>query len=165
MPDSTFWMVLRFLATILGAKPTPERPSPDDLVVLTATRPKAARGASERAPADVHTVTRVGRETTPPQPEWDAPLRELAEVAVRRSVELYRAGARPSFDNLRQFLRPVCDSARETGLRAEQLLVILKRSWDHVPETEALDRDDADAALSELITLCIKEFYRTAQTN
>lgn len=108
-------------------------------------------------------MQRTDSETIPPQSVQYANVRELAQLVLRHSVEARRAGTPPSVENLRQYLRPVCDSAREEGLRAEHLLIVVKRAWDDLVETGVLDRRDNDAALSEVITLCIKEFYRTGQ--
>lgn len=108
-------------------------------------------------------MERTQRETIPPQSVRYANVRELAQLVLRHSVEARRAGIPPSVENLRQYLRPVCDSAREEGLRAEHLLIIVKQAWDHLVEAGVLDRSDNNAPLSEVITLCIKEFYRTGQ--
>lgn len=110
-------------------------------------------------------MERTERETIPPQSVRYANVRELAQMVLRHSVEARRAGTPPSVENLRHYLRPVCDSAREEGLRAEHLLIIVKQAWDHLVETGELTHGDNSAPLSEVITLCIKEFYRAGTDN
>lgn len=110
-------------------------------------------------------MQRTERETIPPQSVRYANVRKLAQSVLRHTVEARRAGNPPSIANLRRSLRPVCDSAREEGLRVEHLLIIVKQAWDHLVEMGTLDRRDSDAPLNEVITQCIKEFYRTGHAN
>lgn len=53
----------------------------------------------------------------------------------------------------------MCDVAHERGLRAEHLLLILKKSWRELPEARSLPRHDAGDVLARTITACIKEYY------
>lgn len=103
------------------------------------------------------------RETIQPQSVRYANVRGLAQLVLRHAIAARRSGTRLSIDNMWQYVRPVCDTAREDGLRAEQLLILVKQAWDQLVENHELDRSDSDVALSEVVTLCIKEFYRTGQ--
>lgn len=51
--------------------------------------------------------------------------------------------------------------ARERGVQAEQLLILLKGVWRSLPEVNAADDDDGQKALlQELISRCIEQYYR-----
>ncbi len=59
----------------------------------------------------------------------------------------------------------LCDVAHRHGVPVEQLLVLLKDAWRHHPVVRAAPRVDGDEALAELVTLCIREFYRDRATS
>ena len=61
--------------------------------------------------------------------------------------------------DLRVVFRAACDRARNDGLRAEQLLLILKAAWREVSERRRLSRVEADAALARVVSACIDEYY------
>jgi hypothetical protein len=61
---------------------------------------------------------------------------------------------------LRRAIRALCAAAHQEHLRAEQLLVLLKRALNSLPEVEVLPHDSRRAdALAQVISLCIEEFY------
>jgi hypothetical protein len=61
---------------------------------------------------------------------------------------------------LRPAARMVCDDARTSGLRVEQLLIALKTEWSQLLTSRRIE-DVAERAdlTSRFITLCIHEFY------
>ena len=62
--------------------------------------------------------------------------------------------------HLRGLAGMVSEDAHRAGLRAEQMLVALKREWDAMPDAQpASDRDACVDLRRRLITLCIDEFY------
>lgn len=63
--------------------------------------------------------------------------------------------------DLRLALRHACDRARDDGLRAEQLLLVLKAAWRELPERQQLPQVEADAALARVVTACIDEYYQS----
>lgn len=66
---------------------------------------------------------------------------------------------------LRAALRQVCVDARRSGLRAEQLLVLIKDVWSGMPagisRVKALHGDER---LNYVISTCVDEYY-AAETN
>ena len=58
-------------------------------------------------------------------------------------------------------LRQVVTEARNRHIRAEQLVVSLKRVWDALPQArQAIDREAQTLAKQRLVTLCIRAYYR-----
>jgi hypothetical protein len=63
-------------------------------------------------------------------------------------------------DELRDTLCTVAAEARQKGIQAEQLLVILKDLWYSLPELSRASNPGAHTALlRELISRCIQEYY------
>ena len=60
---------------------------------------------------------------------------------------------------LRAALRVTCERARRDGLRAEQLLLVVKAVWHDLPERRELPRVDADEVLARVVTACIAEYF------
>ena len=62
--------------------------------------------------------------------------------------------------HLRTSLRQVCTDARRSGLRAEQLLVLIKDVWSGLPAGIArLPSVHGDERLNYVITTCVDEYY------
>ena len=100
-------------------------------------------------------------------PEWPvsqsdatAQVGDLTRIVLRRALADLRSGCRPD-GNIAEGLRDVCDAAREQGLHAEELLVILKQSWWRLPDAQSLNHRDVAATLEQVVTMCIEEFYRS----
>lgn len=104
-----------------------------------------------------------------------APVRELTRLVLHKVRADIRHDRRPGRDTSAG-VRNACDEARAQGLQVEDLLIIVKQCWRDLSDVEWLDGHDADVlassfarhvrsdeVLSEVITLCIREFYRTSQ--
>jgi hypothetical protein len=63
-------------------------------------------------------------------------------------------------DDLRETMRQLCSEARRLSLRPEELIILFKTRWAAHSEFRALPRDQANAALDHIITMCINEYYR-----
>ena len=100
---------------------------------------------------------------TPVTQSYSAPqprdFSEAAVVALRSALQARLRGAAPD-PTLRRAIRLMCDEGRRQDMRAEQLLIILKRAWQSLPEvferTREIRRDDV---LGRVITMCIEEYY------
>lgn len=107
---------------------------------------------------DSHTSERVSVTTT-------HRLRSSLEQ-VFQDAHLQNADAPPSMRReLRAGLRQVCVDARRSGLRAEQLLVLIKDVWSAIPA--GISRVTAlhgDERLNYVISTCVDEYY-AAETN
>jgi hypothetical protein len=101
--------------------------------------------------------SRTSESATPPV---NRRLRSSLEV-VFRDAHLQNADAPLSARReLRESLRQVCTDARRSGLRAEQLLVLIKEVWSGIPV--GLSRATAmhsDERLNFVISTCVDEYY------
>jgi hypothetical protein len=87
-------------------------------------------------------------------------LRSTLEI-VFQDESLQKADAPPSSHReLRAALRQVCMDARRAGLRAEQLLVLVKEVWSGIPAgISRATTMHGDDRLSYVITTCVDEYY------
>jgi len=91
----------------------------------------------------------------------DPQIREMATDALRHAVFAARfrnlvaaEGAEP--------IRRLCELARARDLRVEQLLIMIKESWQALPEARRLLRQDAEDILARVITASIEEYYHSS---
>lgn len=95
-------------------------------------------------------------ERTPPSsprlnPETMETLTRVMERAARRGNHS---------DELHDVLCRAAGEARERGIRAEQLLVIMKEMWHTLPALQQLgDTERQTQLLQELISHCIQQYY------
>jgi hypothetical protein len=75
-------------------------------------------------------------------------------------VLIEQSDREPEEAKLRVALRDLCERARGDGLRAENLLIMVKDSWHELPERARMPRHDADDALARVVCACIKEYYQ-----
>lgn len=91
-------------------------------------------------------------------------LRELVTVGLRDALD--EDSREPSLADvldrvqLRRALNQVCVAAHQQGLRAEQLIILLKQVWSTPPDTGPswLTRH-RNEMLSHIVGLCIDDFY------
>ena len=94
---------------------------------------------------------------SPPPPGLDAGTVEAVRDALARYV---RSGDHTP--ELRATLLRVAAEAREKGIFAERLLVMLKEIWGGLPEVRQADRSQIGAQralLQQFVTRCIEEYY------
>jgi len=109
---------------------------------------------------------------SPSQHTFDSHMNEGVSVTTTRRLRsnleqvfldahLQNADAPPSTRReLRAALRQVCVDARRSGLRAEQLLVLIKDVWSGIPA--GISRVTAlhgDERLNYVISTCVDEYY------
>lgn len=81
-------------------------------------------------------------------------------VAALRTALAQSAAQGNHADDLRQLLCHAAEEAREKGIQAERLLIILKDIWYSLPEVvNAPSTDVENTLLQELISRCIQEYY------
>jgi hypothetical protein len=87
-------------------------------------------------------------------------LRTSLEM-VFQDAQLQNADASASAHReLRAALRQVCTDARHSGLRAEQLLVLIKDVWSGIPAGISRVRSmHGDERLNYVISTCVDEYY------
>lgn len=71
------------------------------------------------------------------------------------------AGTDPDRQALGTALRAAAREARERAVPPERLLVLLKEAWQAAVARHHGSRADHDRHLQELVTLCIKAYYRS----
>ena len=85
---------------------------------------------------------------------------ELA-TSTHRTLELaMRPGTVRS--DLQSAVRELCAQARRQGMRAEELIVLFKKTWAERPELQALSREETGRLFDAMVSLCVDEFYRGA---
>jgi hypothetical protein len=87
-------------------------------------------------------------------------LRTSLEM-VFQDTHLQMADATPNAHReLRTALRQICADARHAGLRAEQLLVLIKDVWSGIPAGISRVRSvHGDERLNYVISTCVDEYY------
>jgi hypothetical protein len=87
-------------------------------------------------------------------------LRSRLEIAFR-DVRAQSADAAPEQRReLRGSLREICAEARRAGLRAEQLLVLIKDVWSAMPAgISRVQSVHGDDRLNYVISTCVDEYY------
>jgi hypothetical protein len=80
---------------------------------------------------------------------------------VFQEAHLHTADASASAHReLRAALRQVCTDARHSGLRAEQLLVLIKDVWSGIPAgISRVKSMHGDERLNYVISTCVDEYY------
>lgn len=92
---------------------------------------------------------------TPPRPELSA-----ASVATLQSALQEFLADERDVEALRRALRGVAQEAREKGIHAEQLLVVLKDVWFALPQLGTVQPGEAqNRLLQRVVSLCIREYY------
>lgn len=94
-----------------------------------------------------------------PAPATETGLRQLADRVLRRALRLDARGAGELDVEMGVALRQLCEVARERGVHAEQLLVVLKESWRGLPETRLVMRRDTTQVLGRVISKCVVAYY------
>lgn len=87
-------------------------------------------------------------------------LRATLQAAFRdASIQYADAPTNQQLD-LRAALRQVCADARHAGLRAEELLVLIKEVWSALPAgISRLPAVHGDERLNYVISTCVDEYY------
>ena len=92
---------------------------------------------------------------TPSRPTLEPETLAALTAALSASVER----GNPA-DELRELLYSASREAREKGIQAERLLLILKEIWYSLPAVSAAPSSaEEQALLQELISRCIQQYY------
>ena len=91
-----------------------------------------------------------------------SPRRQLSAEAIgslESALQKYLVGE-PESAGLQSTLRQVAAEARERGIHAEQMIMLLKDLWFQLPEIRsAAPGDQQPELLQRAVTLCIREYY------
>ena len=82
-------------------------------------------------------------------------------TATSRALEL-ALGRPQGTDNrdLQAVMRELCAAARQRGVRAEELIVLFKKTWAERPELQRMSREETGRLFDAVVTLCVEEYYR-----
>lgn len=87
-------------------------------------------------------------------------LRASLQLAFQDGGHQYADVASPERADLRVALRDICTEARRSGMRAEQLLVLIKDVWSGMPSGfSPVPSLHGDARLNYVISTCVDEYY------
>lgn len=90
---------------------------------------------------------------------------DAAVRAVRCALQGIAGDYTPGTD-VRRALRLMCDEARRHQLGAEQLVIIIKRAWESLPEARRRARNgEREQLLGKILTMCIEEYYTGARVD
>jgi hypothetical protein len=100
-------------------------------------------------------------------PEYSASgLAELRRVLAETPPHVLLADDAQAHQPLRCLARVLADDARaRDAVRAERLLIELRRMWRDLPEARHLPPEAHEQLWQRLVTACIEEFYRSARTS
>ena len=94
-----------------------------------------------------------------PRPEAGEPVSPETVAALRSAIRLHLAGSSPN-NQLGEALHRLSGEAHAKGIRAEQLIILLKQVWGELPEvSRTLEPHERQQVLARLVTLCIDEYY------
>ena len=130
-----------------------------EVTPLEMMRPERTRSSTEgRVVAAVRVdVGMTGGTAAAPGPHML--VHQLADAALRRAARPVQSEDRVD-DGVRELIRQACIIARDRGLRAEQVLLLLKELWRGLPEGLRLPRHEAGDVIARAVTVCIDEYYR-----
>jgi len=101
-------------------------------------------------------------ETMPDEPTGTTLVSASATVGLWRVLNALRDGWFLE-KRLRDVARMIAGDARARGLRAEQMLVALKRDWPKLLEQRRVPGEAELSMLAErLVSFCIAEYYASA---
>jgi hypothetical protein len=106
----------------------------------------------------------------PPHPAGGAPRLSSDEIEeLRVDIERWLSDAPPQSstrtgidEHLRKSLRVVCAKARLQRVRAEHVVVDLKKLWASIPSVRSSSYDER---MNSLVSACIDEYYSPSSKN
>ncbi len=81
-------------------------------------------------------------------------------MATHRAVEIALGPPSASDSSeLHQVLRDLCAEAHRRGFRAEELIVLFKKTIAARPELQARPREETSRLVDRIVSMCIEEYY------
>jgi hypothetical protein len=78
--------------------------------------------------------------------------------ALRNALATHRQASDPCH-GLRPIAQRLTQHAKANGMRAEHVIVLVKRLWEAVPEGRRLEPASGKALRERLISMCIDDYY------
>lgn len=92
-------------------------------------------------------------------PAADEPPTHLT-TATHRALELaLRSPQGTDSSDLSATMRELCAAARQQGLRAEELIMLFKKTWSERPELRTMPREETARLFDSVVSMCVEEFY------
>ena len=92
-------------------------------------------------------------ETARVSPSLKTATTQTVELALQPNGEALSA-------DLQRAIQAVCLEARRQGLRAEELIILLKKTWHSRPELQTRSSKETTRLFESVVTMCVEEFYR-----
>ena len=87
-------------------------------------------------------------------------LRTSLQIVFQDAGTQFADVVPPQRPDLRVALRQICSDARRSGMRAEQLLVLIKDVWSGLPGAlSSAPSVHGDERLNYVISTCVDEYY------
>lgn len=85
---------------------------------------------------------------------------DVLTTGTHRALELALRPPRATASaELQVTMRELCAAARQQGLRAEELIVLFKKTWAERPELRTMSREETGQVFDAVVTLCVEEYY------
>jgi hypothetical protein len=79
--------------------------------------------------------------------------------ATHRTLEIALRPTGTPDTQLQDAMRDLCSAARQQGMRAEELIVLFKKTWSERPELRGMSREETGRLFDSVVTMCVDEFY------
>ena len=81
-------------------------------------------------------------------------------TATHRALEIaLRPGTAMPHSDLQAAMRELCAAARLQGMRAEELIVLFKKTWAERPELRTMSREETSRLFDSVVSMCVEEYY------
>jgi hypothetical protein len=65
--------------------------------------------------------------------------------------------------DLQRAMRVLCEEARRQGMRAEELIILFKKTWQARPELQRMSREETSRLFDSVVTMCVEQYYDGAR--
>jgi hypothetical protein len=83
-------------------------------------------------------------------------------IATHRALDFALTPASVPGSDLQAAMRELCAAARRQGMRAEELIVLFKKTWAERPELRTMPREETARLFDSVVSMCVEEFYSDA---
>jgi len=84
-------------------------------------------------------------------------------TATHRTLDVALRPADGRGSDLQTAMRELCRTARQRGMRAEQLILLFKKTWSERPELRTMPREETARLFDSVVSMCVEEFYDGAR--
>lgn len=107
---------------------------------------------------------RIGQDMQFDQASAGQPSSAYLTTATERTLELaLRAEGGAGNPELQRAMMALCEEARRQGMRAEELIVLFKKTWQARPELQRMSREETSRLFDSVVTMCVAQYYDAAR--